>query len=386
MAQRRENAHRMMTTASAPGRFDLYTPNRLKLGLFGANCSSGRAATKVPERWSGSWEDNLAVAQLADAAGIDFMLPIGRWRGYGGETNFEGASLETITWATGLLANTQRLTIFGTVHAPMFHPIVAAKQFATADHVGRGRFGLNLVCGWNQDEFTMFGVQQRDHDLRYAYGREWLQIVTQLWTRHEPFSLESEFFDVRDVVGEPKPFGSERPIVMNAGSSPVGRAFAVENSDLLFIPLSSIEAGAHDVAAIESRAKEIGRNVRVCANGFVVCRPTQREAEEYLHYYSQEQADWEAVDHLMALNGTASKSYDPEHYVQFRNRWAAGHGGFPVVGDPDAVARQLADIAEAGFFGFCFSFVNYLNEFPYFRDEVLPRLVALGVRTSGEQG
>jgi alkanesulfonate monooxygenase SsuD/methylene tetrahydromethanopterin reductase-like flavin-dependent oxidoreductase (luciferase family) len=108
-----------LAAVTAPGRYDLYNGNRLKLGLFGANCSSGRAATMVPERWSGSWEENLAVAQLADEAGIDFMLPIGRWRGYGGATNFEGASLETITWATGLLAQTKRMSIFGTVHAPM---------------------------------------------------------------------------------------------------------------------------------------------------------------------------------------------------------------------------------------------------------------------------
>jgi hypothetical protein len=55
--------------------------NRLKLGLFGANCSSGRAVTMVPERWSGSWPDCARLAQMADRAGIEFMLPIGRWKG-----------------------------------------------------------------------------------------------------------------------------------------------------------------------------------------------------------------------------------------------------------------------------------------------------------------
>src|SRR5712692_9367958 len=74
--------------------------NVLKIGLFGANCSSGRAVTKVPERWSGSWPDNLKLARMADEAGIDFMLPIGRWKGYGGDTDYQGATLETITWAT----------------------------------------------------------------------------------------------------------------------------------------------------------------------------------------------------------------------------------------------------------------------------------------------
>ena len=112
--------------------------NRLKLGLFGANCSSGRAVTMVPERWSGSWPDCVALAQMADRAGIEFMLPIGRWKGYGGDTDYQGATFETVTWACGLLAKTQRLTVFGTVHAPLISPLIAAKQFVTADHIGEG--------------------------------------------------------------------------------------------------------------------------------------------------------------------------------------------------------------------------------------------------------
>ena len=75
----------------------MYSTNRLKLGLFGANCSSGRAVTMAPERWSGSWSDCLRLAQMADEAGIEFMLPIGRWKGYGGDTDYQGATLGTVT-------------------------------------------------------------------------------------------------------------------------------------------------------------------------------------------------------------------------------------------------------------------------------------------------
>jgi alkanesulfonate monooxygenase SsuD/methylene tetrahydromethanopterin reductase-like flavin-dependent oxidoreductase (luciferase family) len=137
--------------------------NRLKLGLFGANCSSGRAVTTVPERWSGDWSDCVGLAQMADRAGIEFMLPIGRWKGYGGDTDYQGATWETVAWACGLLAKTERLTVFGTVHAPLIPPLVAAKEFVTADHIGAGRFALNLVCGWNEGEFEMFGATLRDH-------------------------------------------------------------------------------------------------------------------------------------------------------------------------------------------------------------------------------
>src|SRR6201981_765225 len=90
--------------------------NALKIGLVGPTCSSGRSATMVPERWSASWEDCLALAKLADEAGLDFMLPIARWKGYGGDTDFHGCSLETTTWAVGLLSATKRMTVFGTVH------------------------------------------------------------------------------------------------------------------------------------------------------------------------------------------------------------------------------------------------------------------------------
>ena len=47
--------------SSLPQRSLLAGGNALKIGLFGANCSSGRAVTKVPERWSGTWADNLAA-------------------------------------------------------------------------------------------------------------------------------------------------------------------------------------------------------------------------------------------------------------------------------------------------------------------------------------
>ena len=78
--------------------------------------------------------------------------------------DYQEATFETLTWATGLLAATKRITVFGTVHAPLFHPIMAAKQMVTADHVGDGRFGLNVVVGWNEGEFDMFGVDQREHE------------------------------------------------------------------------------------------------------------------------------------------------------------------------------------------------------------------------------
>src|SRR3954451_18265849 len=188
---------------SMRGRLSLYSDNKLKLGLFGANCSSGRAVTMVPERWSGSWPDCLKLAQMADAAGIEFMLPIGRWKGYGGDTDYQGATFETVTWACGLLAKTRRLTVFGTVHAPLIAPLIAAKQFVTADHIGEGRFGLNVVCRWNEGEFEMFGATLRDHESRYEYAQEWLDAIKRAWSAPEDFDVQGRFIRLKKVRAKP---------------------------------------------------------------------------------------------------------------------------------------------------------------------------------------
>ena len=85
------------------------------------------------------------------------------------------------------------MTVFGTVHAPLFHPLIAAKEFVTADHIGQGRVGVNIVVGWNEGEFDMFGVQQREHDLRYDYAQEWVDVIKQAWERDDTFDFDGKY-------------------------------------------------------------------------------------------------------------------------------------------------------------------------------------------------
>ena len=374
-------------TVSMTDRIAMYNGNALKIGVFGANCSSGRSATTVPERWSASWPDCLRLARIADAAGIDFMLPIARWKGYGGETDFHGSSLETITWAVGLLGATKRITVFGTVHAPLFHPLIAAKEFVTADHVGEGRVGVNLVVGWNEGEFEMFGVEQREHDVRYEYAQEWLDVVKQAWSDAPQFDFEGRFLRLAGVRAHPKPYGGTRPILMNAGSSPAGQAFALRNCDAFFVATAgsrtSLAGNAEKVEEVKAAARSLGREIEVYTVGQVICRPTQKEAEDYYRHAVIEHADWGAIDGMLANKSITPQTIPPEEYAAKRRYFAANAiGGFPFVGTPDRVADDLAAISRAGMRGIAISFVNYLLELPYFCDEVLPRLTRLGVRAS----
>jgi len=372
-------------TASLRDRVAMYNGNALKIGMFGANCSGSRTPTKVPERWSASWPDCLRLARMADDAGIDFMLPIGRWKGYGGATDFHGTTLETVTWACGLLAATRRITVFGTVHAPLFHPLIAAKEFVTADHIGEGRFGLNIVAGWNEGEFEMFGVHQRDHEARYAYAQEWIDVVRRAWSEEDAFSFTGEFLTLSGVRAKPKPFGGSRPIIMNAGSSGTGQSFALRNCDAFFTATgatrTSLEGAAQRVQEIKDEARGFGRAIEVFTIGQVICRPSQKEAEDYYRHANIENADWEAIDGMLAQRGITSHNTSAEEFAQ-RRRYFATHavGGYPFVGTPDKVAEELALLARGGLRGIAISFVNFLDDLPYFRDEVLPRLARMGLR------
>jgi alkanesulfonate monooxygenase SsuD/methylene tetrahydromethanopterin reductase-like flavin-dependent oxidoreductase (luciferase family) len=360
----------------------MYNQNRLKIGLFGANCSCGRAVTTVRERWSGAWPDNLRLGRLADDAGLDFLLPIARWKSYGPRGDYQAATLETLTWATALLGATRRITVFGTVHAPLFNPIMAAKQMVTADHVGEGRFGLNLVVGWNEGEFEMFGVRQRDHDMRYDYAQEWLDVVNLIWSPRENFDFEGKFLVHKGIRAHPKPFGDARPIIMNAGASPVGRAFAIRNCDAFFTNVMglSLEEQGSAVRKAQAEARTHDRELDVYTVGVITCRPSQKEAEDYYNYSISAEADWTSVDEILAAKHILPDQMPAEQFQKLRGQQANGMGGLPLVGDPDRVAQQLARLADAGLRGIGISFVNYLDELPYFCAEVLPRLARLGLR------
>ncbi|MEC7489835.1 MAG: LLM class flavin-dependent oxidoreductase [Pseudomonadota bacterium] len=356
----------------------IYGPNRFKVGLFSQNCSGGLTMTRAPEFWDASWENNVVASRLADEAGLEFLLPVARWLGYGGEIDAEGENFETLTWATGMLCSTEEIVVFGTVHVALVNPVFAAKQMVSADLAGRGRFGLNMVSGWNVGEHSMFGIQIREHDQRYAFTEEWLEIVERIWAGIRPFYFRGKFFDLKGVESWPKPYGNERPMLVSAGNSPVGRDFALRRADCVFMGIREIGGLASEISAM----KKIEPSPRLyfgCGN--LIIRPTQKEAEDYYHYLIDEMGDWSAVDHALGIRskGGASSSTLSTHTAE---RMLAATGTYPFVGGYDEVVDEFRRMSQAGLNGVAIGLVNYIDDLPQLRDEVLPRLVRLGLRES----
>jgi alkanesulfonate monooxygenase SsuD/methylene tetrahydromethanopterin reductase-like flavin-dependent oxidoreductase (luciferase family) len=355
----------------------MYGPNKFKLGLFGMNCSGGLTMTKAPEYWDASFENNLQAARLADEAGLEFLLPVGRWRGYGGETDTAGSSFETLTWAAGILAGTTGISAFGTVHVSLISPVFAAKQMVTVHHIGQGRFGLNIVSGWNVGEHEMHGVQIRDHDERYDYSEEWITIVKRIWSEDEPFDYKGKYFDLKDVLLKPKPLDGDMPLLISAGNSEAGLAFAGRHVDCLFT--SGRELG--DLAAkVENLQKQhLAINATVYTSGHLICKPTRKEADEYYHYIVHEMGDWEAADNTVAIRTRGGTTSGPM-LARMKETIISGTGTYPVLGSYDEVVAEFKRMNELGVDGIAIGLVNYITDFPVLRDEILPRMERLGLR------
>ena len=113
----------------------------------------------------------------------------------------------------------------------------------------------------------------------------------------------------------------------------------------------------------------------------MVCRPTQREAEEYFQYYAVENADHDAVENMIVGRGLKKPGMPEEILQAARIRAAGGNGALPIVGNPDTATAMMKRLSECGISALAMGFTNYLEHFPYFRDEVLPRLSRQGLRS-----
>ena len=369
------------TRVSKASRPVLNSANSLKLAMFAINLSGGMTMSDVKGRLQATWEENKELARHADRLGFDAVVPVARWRGWGGDTNLGERSFETFTWAASLLAVTKRIQVFATCHVPLVHPLFAAKMATTADHVSGGRFGLNIVAGWFEAELSMFGLRQKEHDERYAVADEWAEALKQLWTQSGEQEYHGRHFDINGGVLEPKPLQTPYPVVMNAGTSPSGRDFAAKHSDMMFAGLSGLDGAAEQVTQIKQQARDdYGREVKVFARCHIVCRETEGEAWDYYNYVHREAADFAAAANVMGLNRAQTVRGDWSEDERKNLEVATRGWGILMVGTPQQVADYMVAAHEAGIDGLAVSFVDYRDGLSWMEREILPLLVKAGVR------
>ena len=123
-----------------------------------------------------------------------------------------------------------------------------------------------------------------------------------------------------------------------------------------------------------------GREVQVWTPTTVVQRETQKEADDYLEYYAVTHQDRESVDGLISIATPEVRNMPPEMWEALRARFAAGFGGFPLVGTAERIFETLNMLSSAGLDGVLLTWVDYVDGVNRFNRDVLPLLEQAGLR------
>jgi dimethylsulfone monooxygenase len=358
--------------------------NRLKLGVFGFN-GQAPSNTMLDELYTPSWQRILSIGATADAAGFEALVPFARWKHGRIRDAVNTAAMDVFdpyVWAAGLSQATSHPAVMATSHMSLIHPVIVAKQAATIDHISNGRFALNVVAGWNEPEFRMFGGTLAEHTDRYAQAAEWMEVLKRLWCEQDEFDFDGQYYSIKKGESFPKPIQKPFPPIMSAGGSDKGRLFAAKYADMCFTLIRSDEpeGAKNDVDAFRDLARrEFGRDIHVWTVCYVIQRDTQAEADAYQQRIL-DNADNRANDAMMAMLGTQSKMMSKEAFLAFRNRYIAGAGGFPLVGTAERIVDRCRRLSEAGVDGLLLCWIDYADGLARWSRDVMPMLEGAGLR------
>src|SRR6185312_14474903 len=302
----------------------------------------------------GGWAQNRDAAIAAEQEGFDFVMAMGKWRGFGGVTNHWGASLEPLTMMAGIAAVTRRIKVWATLHAILHNPAVAAKMIATLDHISGGRAGLNIVAGAYRGEFEQMDAWDAtlDHDARYDLTEEWTQIIKRLWNEKR-VDFHGRYFNIQDCVSQPKPL--RRPDLICAGMSARGFDFSVREADICFIGgRDEAETRAASLKAKDLAAK-LNKSIKTYAMCTVIYGGSDAAAEATAQAY-RDGLDQDAVLGMLESYGVTLAGTDNAMVARAKGAFMT----HTVIGAPKSCAQKIeALLKDCALDGLMLIFADY---------------------------
>ena len=319
----------------------------MKVGVFIPIGNNGWLISETAPQYKPSFELNKQVVLKAEAYGLDFALSMIKLRGFGGKTEFWDHNLESFTLMAGLAAVTTRIKLFATAATLCMPPAITARMAATIDSISNGRFGLNLVTGWQKPEYSQMGIWPGDDYFahRYEYLAEYVQVLRDLWETGRS-DLKGRFFQMDDCRLSPRPQADMK--IICAGQSGAGMAFTAKHADYNFCfgrGVNTPTAFAPTVERLQQAKAETGRDVACYALFMVIADETDEAARAKWDLYKAG-ADEEAIAWLGAQAAADTKSGGDTNVRQMVDPTSAVNINMgTLVGSYASVARMLDEIA-----------------------------------------
>jgi FMNH2-dependent dimethyl sulfone monooxygenase len=330
----------------------------------------------------------LGLAKAAEDVGFDSVFIADNWSGHQRAAEIGGhqaPAFHAPLLAMGIFAVTDHIGVITTFHTTHHHPAHIARMGATLDAFSGGRWGWNAVTGHAAAEAALFGEPFVEHDERYAMAAEFVDVVQQLWREEEPVDFAGKFFRSQGRIKAPRPVQRPRPLIVSAGASSAGTAFAAEWCDAL-VTLARTE---EDVRTLDDRLQGLLRVTGRSATSwpFAICIVREgageaREEYEYLLRSLNAEAAWEIAADILGSIETAQAMFDRLGRDEAVRAIGSGSAQLQLIGTPDEVAQQLISLKQnTGAGGVLINFPLWSpRELQGFAG-VLRRLEDAGVRT-----
>ncbi|KAK6950252.1 hypothetical protein Daesc_008578 [Daldinia eschscholtzii] len=355
------------------------------IGVFIPIGNNGWLISTTSPQFMPSFELNKQVVQKAEAYGIDFALSMIKLRGFGGKSEFWDHNLESFTLMSALAAVTTKIKLFASVAVLTLPPALTARMATTIDSVAPGRFGVNIVTGWQSAEYTQMGLWPGDEyfGYRYDYATEYVQIMKELW-KEGVSNFKGKHFQMDDCKLSPRPKNLGVDIVA-AGQSNRGIEFASKYADYNFVIGNGVNTptayGQATSRLVEASAKT-GRNVSSYVLFMVIADETDEAAQAKWKLYN-DGADVEALAWMSSqsskdvnadANSTAKNLSTPEGAVNMRMG--------TLIGSYENVASMLDEVASvSGTKGIMLTFDEFLSGLDTFGQKIQPLMKSRQVRT-----
>lgn len=304
--------------------------------------------------------------------------------------------LDPVVAASMLAYATEHIGIICTASTTFYNPYQLARQFATLDHLTRGRIGWNMVTSSEDRAAQNFGMDELpEHDLRYEMADEFKRCVEALWsswdedaivadaetgyyadfTKVHRADFEGRFFKARGPLNVPRsPQGT--PVYCQAGGSPKGRDFAAKHTELILNIPNGIEEMKEFRNDIRRRAEGFGRNpddIKVFWVVLPIIGETEAEAKaieaawngnaqynfevNMAHFEATQEIDMSVFDPDQPLPDDVTTNGHQSTLANTKRAWgsktireAASESSrissMPLVGTADQVAERMGEIAD----------------------------------------
>jgi pyrimidine oxygenase len=348
----------------------------MQLGVFIPIGNNGWLISTNSPQYMPSFDLNRTIVEKAEKFGFDFALSMIKLHGFGGPSQFWDHNLESFTLMAGLAAVTTKIQLFATCAVLTMPPPIAARMAMTIDSIAPGRFGLNIISGWQRAEYAQMGIWpgMSHYERRYQYCSEYVTILKELWaTGHSDF--KGDFFKMEDCRCSPLP---SRPIpIISAGQSDAGTKYAAEYADYNFCNSFGVNkptAMAPSVARLVEATKRSGRKCGALILVMIIADETDEAAMAKWEHYKAG-TDYEAL-HWRDNQANDDPSTDP--MAQPNKRRTMGDEKLPtnqgvLCGSYAHVAAMLDEMAAVpGVQGVMMTFDDFVIGMEQFGTRIMP--------------